>query len=207
MPHTPSILEPPPQTVWECCLVWADLLIRRHTEVLEQSRQGQHFKFSEEETALYVGLDRHLVSFLIAAALHERTLRLELALADAVFVPLAAPHEEGATGTLRRSPYSALELSPDLEDQGRSSRTLLLREALSPHPDNRLLWERVRTAALDVVDSVVARTPARHTGPRHPEVRGEGPYWERGITIGDVILGEHRRLELERLAEFYGEGV
>ncbi|WP_055531164.1 hypothetical protein [Streptomyces graminilatus] len=107
-----------PQTVWECCLVWADLLIGLHVEALEQDRHGQLSKLSEEETALYVGVDRPLVSSLIAAALHERILQLDLSFADAVFVPLAAPKEEGVTGTLRRSAYNALELSPDVEEQG-----------------------------------------------------------------------------------------
>jgi hypothetical protein len=79
---------------------------------------------------------------------------LDLSFTDAMFVPLAAPHEEGVTGTLRRSAYNALELSPDLEDQGGSSRALLMRVALASHPDDRLLWDRVRTTALTVVDTV-----------------------------------------------------
>ncbi|MFD8609738.1 hypothetical protein [Streptomyces sp. NPDC059631] len=201
--------EPPtdatsPQTVWECCLNWADLLIGLHVEALEQDRHGQLFKFSEEETALYAGVDRPLVSLLLAAALHERILRLDLSSPDAVFVPLAAPQEEGVTGTLRRSAYSALELSPDLEDQG-PSRALLMRSALSAHPDDRLLWERVRTAAQTVADTAARRTHARHTGPRHPGSRADGPYWERGSTIGDILLGEHQRRELDRLAGALGD--
>ncbi|MFI6283097.1 hypothetical protein [Streptomyces sp. NPDC050988] len=174
-------------------------------ESLEQARHGQLFKFSEEETALYTGVDRPLVSFLIAAALHERILRLDLSFADAVFVPLAAPQEEGVTGTLRRSAYNALELSPDLEDQGGSSRALLMRVALASHPDDRLLWDRVRTSSLTVVDTVAVGTHARHTGPRHPDARADGPYWERGSTIGDVLLGEKERRELDRLAEVWGD--
>lgn len=191
--------------MWECCLVWADLLIGLHVEALEQDRHGQLFKFSEEETALYVGVDRHLVSFLLAAALNERILRLDLSFTDAVFVPLAAPQEEGVTGTLRRSAYNALELSPDLEDQGGASRALLMGNALSTHPDDRLLWDRVRTAAQTVVDTVARRTHARHTGPRHPGSRADRPYWERGSTIGDILLGEHQRRELDRLAEVWGD--
>ncbi|MER5549845.1 hypothetical protein ABT072_47505 [Streptomyces sp. NPDC002589] len=186
-------------------MVWADLLIGLHVEALEQSRQDRLFRFSEEETALYAGVDRHLVAFLIAAALHERILRLDLSFADAVFVPLAAPHEEGVTGTLRRSAYNALELSPDLEDQGGASRALLMCDALSSHPDERLLWDRVRTAALTVVDTVARSTHARHTGPRRPDARTDGPYWERGSTIGDVLLGEQQRRDLDRLSEAWGE--
>jgi len=87
-------------------------------------------------------VDRTLVSFLIAAALDERILRLDLSFADAVFVPLAAPQEEGVTGTLRRTAYSALELSPGLQDQVGAARALLMRNALSAHPDDRLLWDR-----------------------------------------------------------------
>ncbi|WP_434596573.1 hypothetical protein [Streptomyces sp. A5-4] len=184
----------------ECCLVWADLLIGLHVEALEQSRQGQLFKFSEEETALSVGLDRPLVSFVIAAALHKRIVRLELSFTDAMFVPLAAPQEEGVTGTLRRSAYNALDLSPELEDQGGSSRALLIRHALSSHPDDRLLWDRVRTAALDVVDSVARRTHARHTGTRHPDARADGPYWERGRTIGGESRGWWQAAERIRAA-------
>lgn len=107
----PPSAETSPQSVWECSLVWADLLIGLHVESLEQDRNGQLFKFSEEETALYTGADRPLVSFLIAAALHERILGLDLSFPDAVFVPIAAPHEEGVIGTLRRSAYNALESS------------------------------------------------------------------------------------------------
>ncbi|MET9779114.1 hypothetical protein ABZ023_33530 [Streptomyces sp. NPDC006367] len=197
--------ETSPQTVWECCLVWADLLIGLHVEALEQSRQDQLFKLSEEETALYVGVDRHLVAFSLAAALHERIVRMELSFADAVLVPLAAPQEEGVTGTLRRSAYDALNLSPDIEHQGRASRVLLLRTALSSHPDDRLLWERVRAAALTVADSIARSTPARHTGPRHPEARSDGPYWERAGTIADVLLGEHQRQRFDRLAQAWGD--
>lgn len=204
-PAEPPAAETPPQSVWECSLVWAELLISIHVESLEQARHGQLFKFSEEETALYTGVDRPLVSFLIAAALHERILRLDLSFPDAVFVPLAAPHEEGATGTLRRSAYNALELSPDLEDQGGSSRALLMRVALASHPDDRLLWDRVRTTALTVMDTVARITHARHTGPRHPDAQPDGPYWERGSTIGDVLLGEQERRELDRLAEVWGD--
>lgn len=194
-----------PQTTWECCLVWADLLISLHAEGLEQSRHNRGFTISEEETSLYVGQDRPLVSLLVAAALHERILHLDLSFPDAVFVPLAAPHEEGATGTLRRSAYTALDLSPDLEDQGGASRALLKGSALSAQPDDRLLWDRVRTAALAVVDSVARSTHDRHTGPRHPDARTEGPYWERGSTIGDVLLGEQERRQLDRLAEEWGD--
>jgi len=201
----PRPAETSPQTVWECCLVWADLLIGLHVEALEQDRHGQLFKFSEEETALYVGVDRPLVSFLIAAALHERILRLDLSFADAVFVPLAAPQEEGVTGTLRRSAYNALELSPDLEDQGGPTRALLMCNALSSHPDDRLLWDRVRTAAQTVVDTVARRTHARHAGPRHPGARADGPYWGRGSTIGDILIGEQQRRELDRLATVWGD--
>lgn len=145
------------------------------------------------------------MSFLIAAALYERILRLDLSFVDAVFVPLAAPQEEGATGTLRRSAYNALDVSPDVEAQGDSSRALLMRVALASHPDDRLLWERVRTTALTVVDTVARRTHARHTGPRHPDAQPDGPYWERGSTIGDVLLGEQERRELDRLGEFWGD--
>ncbi|MFI0776241.1 hypothetical protein [Streptomyces sp. NPDC021212] len=186
-------------------MVWADLLIGLHVEALEQSRQDRLFKLSEEETALYVGADRPLVSFLIAAALRERILHLDLSFTDAVFVPLAAPQEEGVTGTLRRSAYNALDLSPDLVDQGGSSRATLMRNALSSHPDGRVLWDRVRTTALTVVDAVAASTPARQSGPRHPDARADGPYWERGSTIGDVLLREHRQRQLDRLAEVLGE--
>ncbi|WP_159056601.1 hypothetical protein [Streptomyces yokosukanensis] len=204
-PAEPPTAETSPQTMWECCLVWSDLLIRLHVEVLEQSRHGQLFKFSEEETALYIGADQPLVSILIAAALHERIVLMELSFADAVFVPLAAPQEEGVTGTLRRSAYNALELSPELEGQGSASRALLRRSALSSHPDDRLLWDRVRTAALSVVDAVARSTHARHSGPRHPDARPDGPYWERGSTIGDVLLGEHQRRQLDQLAEVWGD--
>lgn len=177
-PPEPPTAETSPQTVWECCVVWANLLIGLHVEILEQSRQDRRFKLSEEETALYVDQDRHLVAFLIAAALHERILRLDLSFTDAVFVPIAAPREEGATGTLRRSAYNALDLSPDIEDQGGSSRALLMRSALSSHPDDRLLWDRVRTASLTVADTVARNTHERHTGPRHPDARSDGPYWD-----------------------------
>jgi len=204
-PGEPPTAQTSPDTVWGCCMVWADLLIGLHVEALEQSRQDRLFKLSEEETALYVGVDRPLVAFLIAAALHERILHLDLSFADAVFVPLAAPKEEGVTGTLRRSPFNALDLSPDLDDQGGSSRALLMRAARSSHPDERLLWERVRKAALDVVVAVAARTPALHTGPRHPDARVEGPYWEQGITIGDALLSERKRRELDQLAEVWGD--
>ncbi|ONK13182.1 hypothetical protein [Streptomyces sp. MP131-18] len=197
-----STAETPPQTIWECCLVWADLLINLHVDALEQSRQD---RLSEEDTALFAGVDRPLVSLLIAAALHERVRRLELSFTDAVFVPIAAPQEEGVSGTLRRSPYNALVLSPDLENQGRPSRVLLLKNALASHPDDRLLWDRVRTAALTVVDAIAASTRARHTGPRHPAACADGPYWERGITIGDVLLGEQDRRQLEGLAEIWGD--
>ncbi|MBF9071841.1 hypothetical protein [Streptacidiphilus fuscans] len=194
-----------PQTIWECSLVWADLLIARHVEALERSRSGR-FALSEEETALYVGVDGSLVCFVIAAALHERIVRLELSFPDAIFVPLAAAGEEGATGTLRRSAFSALELSPDLDDWGGAARALLIRTALSAHPDERLLWDRVRSAALRVVDAVASSTPAQHTGHRHPDVQEDGPYWERGITVGDVILGEQRRRELEHLVGWDEDG-
>jgi hypothetical protein len=167
--------------------------------MLEHSHQG---RLSEEETALFSGVDRHLVSVLIAAALHERIRRLELSFTDALFVPLAAPNEEGVTGTLRRSPYNALVLSPD---HGGASRALLMRNALAAHPDDRLLWDWVRTAALTAVDSVTRVTPARHTGPRHPHARTDGPYWERGSTMGDVLLGEQQRRELAGLAEVWGD--
>lgn len=199
-PLEPMTAETSPQTVWECCLVWADLLISLHMEALEQSRPGQLFKFSEEETALYAGQDQPLVSFVIAAALHERIVRLELSFTDAVFVPLAAPQEEGVTGTLRRSAFNALYLSPDLEDQGGYLRALLIHAALSSRPDSRLLWDRVRKAAFDVVDAIARHTHARHTGPCHPGARTDGPYWERGSTIGDVLLGEHQRRQLNQLA-------
>ncbi|MFJ5817200.1 hypothetical protein ACIQGT_25375 [Streptomyces sp. NPDC093108] len=201
----PPLAETSPQSVWECSLVWADLLVGLHVESLEKVRHGQLFKFSEEETALYTGVDRPLVSFLIAAALHERILGLDLSFPDAVLVPLAAPHEEGVTGTLRRSAYNALELSPDIEDQGGSSRALLMRVALASHPDDRLLWDRVRTTALTVVDTVARRTHARRTGPRHPDAQPDGPYWERGSTIGDVLLTEQHGRQLDRLAEFWGD--
>ncbi|MFI6281595.1 hypothetical protein [Streptomyces sp. NPDC050988] len=124
---------------------------------------------------------------------------------DAVFVPLAAPQDEGVTGTLRRSPYNALELSPDLDDEGGASRALLVQNALSSHPDDRLLWDRVCTAAQAVVDTVARRTHVRHTGPRHPGSRADGPYWERGSTIADILLGEQQRRELGRLAELWGD--
>ena len=198
----PSAPEMPPQTVWECCLIWADLLINLHLQGLEQSRQGQ---LTEEDAALFAGPDRPLVALLIAAALHERIRRLEMSFADAVFVPLAAPREEGVTGTLRRSPYSALEMSPDLSHQGRTLRALLMEKALASHPDDRLLWDRVRTAALAVVDDVAANTQARHTGPRRSAARADSSYWERGITIGDVLLEEQERRRLDQLAEFWGE--
>lgn len=205
-PPEPPTEQTSPQTVWECCMAWADLLIGLHVEELEQSRQGRPFTLSEEETALYVGVDRPLVSFLIAAALHERILQLDLSFADAAFVPLAAPGEEGVTGTLRRSACKALDLSPDGGvDQGGSSRALLKRNALSSHPDDRLLWDRVRTAALTVVDAVAACTPARHTGPRHPDARADGPYWERASTMADVLLAEHHRRQLDQLAELWDE--
>ncbi|WP_371792921.1 hypothetical protein OG285_31795 [Streptomyces sp. NBC_01471] len=201
----PPPAETSPQTVWESSLVWADLLIGLHMEALEQDRHGQLFKFSEEETALYTGVDRPLVSFLIAAALHERILQLDLSFADAVFVPLAAPQEGGVTGTLRRSAYKALELSPDLEAQGGPTRALLMHNALSSHPDDRLLWDRVRTAAQTVVDTVARRTHARHAGPRHAGARADGPYRERGSTIGDILIGEQQRHELDRLATVWGD--
>ncbi|MFI6688037.1 hypothetical protein [Streptomyces sp. NPDC050485] len=204
-PPEPPMAATSPQTVWECCLVWADLLIGLHMEALEQDRRDRLFKFSEEESSLYVGMDRHLVSFLIGAALHERILGLDLSFTDAVFVPLAAPQEEGVTGTLRRSAYSALEFSPDLEEQGGPSRALLMRNAISSHPDDRLLWDRARSAALTVVDTAARRTPARHTGPRHPGARADGPYWEHATTIGDVLLGEQHRRGLDRLAEVWGD--
>jgi hypothetical protein len=66
-PAEPPSAETSPQSAWECSLVWVDLMIGRHVESLEQVRHGQLFKFSEEETALYAGVDRPLVSFLIAA--------------------------------------------------------------------------------------------------------------------------------------------
>lgn len=201
----PPTADRPPQTVWECCLVWARLLIDLHKEALERSRQRRSFPFSEEEYTLYAGADRPLVSVLIAAALHERILRLGLSFTDAVFVPLAAPQENGVTGTLRRSAYNALELSPDLKEQGGSSRALLMQHALSSHPDDRLLWDQVRTAAFAVVDTVARSTHARHTSPRHPDARPDGPYWKRGSTVGDVLLGEQQRRELDRLAEVLGD--
>lgn len=200
--------EPPsaetPQTVWECCLVWGGVLIDVHANAREQS-SPRPATWSEEETVLYTGVDRPLVSFLVAAALHERILHLNLSFPDAPLVPLAAPGEEGATGTLRRAAYTALELSPDSEGRDSSSRALLMRSALSSHPDERLLWERVRTTALTVVDGVSRVTHARHTGPRQPGARTDGPYWERGSTMGDVLLGEQRRRELERLADAWGD--
>lgn len=205
-PAQPPSAETPPQSVWECSLTWADLLIWLHVEWLEQIRHGRRFPLSEEETALYAGVDRPLVSFLIAAALHERIRGLNLSFTDAVFVPLAAPHEEGTTGTLRRSAYRALELSPDIEDQGGSPRALLMRVALAAHPDDRTLWDRVRTGALTVVDTVAMSTQARHSGHRHPDARSDGPYWERGSTIGDLLLRELQRGEDDRLAESWGDG-
>ncbi|MFF8919360.1 hypothetical protein ACF08M_40280 [Streptomyces sp. NPDC015032] len=204
-PLEPSAAATSPQTVWECCLVWADLLIGLHVAAVEQERYGRPFKLSEEEDALYVGADRHLVSLLLAASLNERILSLDLSFSDAVSVPLAAPQEEGVTGTLRRAAFNALELSPDLEDQGGSSRALLRRSALSAHPDDRLLWDRVRTAAQTVADTVARCTRARHDGSRCPGARADGPYWERGSTIGDILIGEQQRRELGRLSAVWDD--
>ncbi|NUK09953.1 hypothetical protein HRW18_18480 [Streptomyces lunaelactis] len=189
-----------PQTVWDCCGTWADLLITLHAEDLQQ--HGTR-RLTEGETVTLTGLDRHLVELVIAAALHERILRMDLPLAAAAQVPLAAPAEEGVTGTLRRAAYNALTLTPDTE--GQPDRALLLREAASPHPDDQTLWQRVRTAALDVVAGVASRTPANFTGPRHPDAAADGPYWERGITIADVLIGVQRRQGFEVLAQVYGE--
>ncbi|MER7000331.1 hypothetical protein [Streptomyces sp. NPDC000410] len=86
------------------------MLIDVHAAELEQTGHG---RLSEEAAVTFVGLDRHVLALLIAASPHERTLRPELSFPDTVSVPLAAPQEEGATGTLRRSAYNALKFSSD----------------------------------------------------------------------------------------------
>lgn len=189
----------PPQTIWECCRVWADLLVTLHVQELK--RRG----LTEEEAVTLDGLDRHLVVALIAAVMHERITHMNIPSANAVQVPLAAPAEEGMTGTLRRTAYNAVLDSPDIDGQGKTERKLLLDEGASQNPDGELLWSRVRAAAQEVVAGVASRTPTHYTGPRHPDATADGPYWERGITIGDVLIHVQRHQKFEQLAQIYGE--
>lgn len=190
-----------PRTRWEHCLAWADLLVIRHIE-RPQTDDGP---LTEAENAAFHGDERPLIVVLIATALHERMTHFALPDDELHLVPLGAPGEEGVTGTLRRHPYQALENTPVPAGPGQAEVHRLLNAARSDHPDDRGLWDRIRSAARETVVDVATFAGSRHAGRRHPLAQPSGTYWERGVMMADVLLGEQHRRQAALLATVFGD--
>ncbi|QFQ97296.1 hypothetical protein F9278_14995 [Streptomyces phaeolivaceus] len=190
-----------PRSRWEYCLAWADLLMARHIE----RPRTDGTQPTEAEIAAFHGDDRPLIVVLIAAALHERMDHFALPDEELHLVPLGAPGEEGVTGTLRRHPYHALENTSVPAGPGQAEVHRLLNAARSDHPDERGLWDRIRCAAREIVIDVATFAGSPHQGRCHPLAQDSGTYWERGVMMADVLLGEQHRHQAARLAAVFGE--
>ncbi|WP_328540247.1 hypothetical protein [Streptomyces sp. NBC_00344] len=162
-----------PETVWEQCVEWAGLLVR-----ILAGRRKQDGLFSEEDGVTLTGTDRPLVVVMLAAAIHAQTVLLRVdSPQDAARVPLAAAGEKGLSATLRRTPYAALCDAPRVRGAGEVQRAVLIARAESGHPDDTLLWHRIRTAAAAAVE----------TAGKSCAAGGGTDWWEGGHTIADVI--------------------
>ncbi|MEV6793042.1 hypothetical protein AB0M87_13780 [Streptomyces sp. NPDC051320] len=161
-----------PETIWEQCVEWAELLVRIQLDHRRRTR-----RFSETDSVTLTGSDRPLVVVLLAAALHAQAVVLRAETPrDALRIPLATATEKGLSATLRRTPYAALCDAPQVRGAGAVQRAVLIARAESGHPDDTLLWHRVRAAAAAAVETA-GRSCASD----------DVDWWEGGHTIADVI--------------------
>ncbi|AXK34657.1 hypothetical protein DVA86_20400 [Streptomyces armeniacus] len=180
-----------PRTVWEHCLVWASLLIS-----VRARHGGTGRSLSPEEQATWEGEDQPLTAVLLAAALHHQAAEQDLLdgapeAAAALWLHTPGPPPAGVETVLRYRPYETLLAAPEVPGRGDGERARLLGAAYDPgtrraHPDGLLLWQRIRAAALTVVEGVVGV--------------GRGS----SITLHDVAAGEADRAAQGRLAELWG---
>lgn len=174
-----------PQTVWEHTLLYADLLVRAHLDRADRLHAPgrTYHPLSAEETAV-LGTDRELLLVTLAAAIHEQIRRQEPG--EPTGVLLHSPDTGGVEDVLRYAPYGALEAAVAAEGRGGPQVRQLLEAGGSSHPDGQLLWQRVRTAAQDVVEGAV--DPGRGTS----------------VTVADLLAGEQRKATLDQLAQVMG---
>lgn len=162
-----------PLTRWQACWDWAQLVLEQR--VASAPVGG----LTPEQEVTWTGADRGLVVVLLAAVFWERRGMLELVGERAQELPLDAPDEAGATGTLRRGPVHALESAPAAAGFGGSECRALL-EAAAGDGDGRLLWERVRAAAVKALEEVVLRTRPRAANPGG------------GVVVRDLLVSYQR---------------
>lgn len=183
-----------PRTVWDHCLVWAELLLGVHLQYRADFRHDQPYyrqHLTPEQHMTWEGSEQPLTVVLLAAALHRQIELQGLGEAPqtAAGALLHVPGEDGdgVEQLLRTAPYAALEEAPDVAGRGSAERGRLLDSGASLHPDGPLLWQRVRTAALGAIEGVVQV--------------GRGT----SITLHDILVGQARKAKFERLEAVFGE--
>jgi hypothetical protein len=176
-----------PRTVWEHCLVWADLVLGAHVRGCG--------RLSAEEEAVLAGADRPLTVVVLAAAIHAHARARRVDEARVVEqVPLREPGPDGPggiAGVLHRAPYRALEEAPEVAGCGKDEGERLLVAGTQGHPDGRMLWDRVRTAAVAAVEGAAV-------------VAGYGQDGGDVVTLDDVRAIEARAWRLAALEDALG---
>lgn len=177
----------PPRTLWDHCLLWADLLAKSAQPSPAAAPVDSRCRTGEKE--------RPLLLVLLAAALHSKAAARRTGNAGdvddmeaAARVALTGPGS--AHAVLHFSPYATLQAAPDVVERGGGERARLLAAATSPELDERWLWHRTLGAAGEVLAQAAEETT---------------PADAHGVpTISDAIAQARRARQLQLLQDVLG---